>query len=170
MTGRSPIRATTQPDIQALGRSPERRSHPCEKNTLPPWYQISRQDEAEIRLCSRNHSQGKARLRACNPCTGYVSSKCSKHKRLSFLWFSAAEEFLPVPRVRQIQALQAGQGQQVRHRKGGLSQKQEAVGWWEVTSASVQLIAFEFARGNGTVIAMGFGTVASQGGLVRLCS
>lgn len=52
----------------------------------------------------------------------------------------------------------------MRHRKGGLGQKQEAAGWWEVASASVLLIAFAFARGNGTVIAMDFGTVASQGG------
>lgn len=109
------------------------------------------------------------------PCNGNVSSRCSKHKRLSFLWFSAAEEFLPMPRVRQIQALQAGQGKQVRHRKGGLSQKQEAVGWWGwwppgLTSASALFITFAFARGNGTVVAIDFGMVASQGGLVRLFS
>lgn len=36
--------------------------------------------------------------------------------------------------------------------------------------ASVLLIAFAFARANGTVAAIDFGTVASQGGLVRLFS
>lgn len=50
--------------------------------------------EAEkIRPCCRNHSQGKAGLRAYYPCTGYV---LSKHRSLSLLWLSAAEEFLPI--------------------------------------------------------------------------
>lgn len=39
-----------------------------------------------------------------------------------------------------------------------------------LTSASVLLIAFAFARVNGTVVIIDFGTVASQGGLVRLFS
>lgn len=40
------------------------------------------------------------------------------------------KSFCQYPRVRQIQAFQAGQGQQVRHRKGGLGQKQEAARRW----------------------------------------